>query len=922
MRGFLGRVSEWCVTHPAPTIAGVISLVAIIGVVGALRLTPDAGTDKLVDNGSAAFEGTQEFRARFGDDAIVILAQGDLRRLVEPKRLARLQKLEACLAGNAPTGDPEYPAVCQEITALQATRVVFGPATFLRQATDGAAQQITTQLQQTVADAQAAAGAAARKAKRQGFDEADQQIAASAAAEAEFGKLTQQFQDLAIAAGDIDLPDISNPVVLQTALQNPQLISSFISSSGFTNGIVFDSRLPSGTPKAKFGYLFPSSNSALISLRLKPDIDNETRRKAIDLIRAASSDPAFSFKGGSYAVSGVPVVVEGLAEELGSQIFLLLGVAIAVMAMTLIFAFGPPLRLLPLFVALGASAVAFGLLSIIGGTLTMASVAVLPVVIGLGVDYAVQLQARFREATERGERPAPAAVIAAVRGGPVIGTAALATAVGLGALMLSPIPMVREFALALVIGIAAALSIAITAGLAALSMVTSEQARPSPMRRLRGHLPSAGERLAPTAEAFAGAGARTAGALRSARVRLTSGGRTALGYAIAAPGRVLVLALLLAAVGWVAGTRTGVTSDIRELVPADLPALQSVDELQTETGVSGELNVIVSGEDVTSVEALSWMGDFKERVLSEHGFGGEFPNCRAPGTELCPGPALSDLIQSDTQPSQDRIDGVLDAVPPYFLDAILSRPEGQEEVAVISFLIPVMPLDEQEALIGEIRSDLANPPAGLSAEVVGLPVLAADANSELAGSRYWLTLLGLFAVALVLFAVYRRPGRALVPLIPIAMATGWSALVVESMGIPLNPMSATLGVLVIAVATEFSVILSARYYEERAGGHSIGEALRLTYSRTGAAVLVSGITSIAGFGVLVASGITMLRDFGLVTVVDLSASLLGVMLVLPAALVWAEGGFRPFPELWARLRGSSESLLPESAETGSPGSAG
>jgi hypothetical protein len=38
----------------------------------------------------------------------------------------------------------------------------------------------------------------------------------------------------------------------------------------------------------------------------------------------------------------------------------------------------------------------------------------------------------------------------------------------------------------------------------------------------------------------------------------------------------------------------------------------------------------------------------------------------------------------------------------------------------------------------------------------------------------------------------------------------------------------------------------------------------------------------------------MLRDFGIVTVVDLTVSLLGVMLVLPAALLWAEerGGMK------------------------------
>jgi predicted RND superfamily exporter protein len=106
--------------------------------------------------------------------------------------------------------------------------------------------------------------------------------------------------------------------------------------------------------------------------------------------------------------------------------------------------------------------------------------------------------------------------------------------------------------------------------------------------------------------------------------------------------------------------------------------------------------------------------------------------------------------------------------------------------------------------------------------------------------------------------------------------------------VPLNPMSATLGALVIAIATEFSVILSARYESERQGGHSVGEALRRTYERTGTAVIASGITAIAGFAALATSDIRMLRDFGLVTIVDLAVALAGVTLVLPAVLVWAE----------------------------------
>ncbi len=879
-------------THPTQTISAVIAVVAIIGTIGALRLTPDAGTDKLVDNGSEAYRGTQEFRQRFGDEAIVVLAHEDLRKLVLTSQIHQLLKLEACLSGNAPANDSDYPGVCAEIRDLGATRVVFGPATFLNQAAERSADVLRGQIGTTYQQAQQAAAAAQKQAKKKGLGSDAQQAAGKQAFQAVIQQAVSSFGSVAAQMGNIGFPSVDNRL--------------------FKEAIVFDSRLPAGTPKSKFGYLFPSPDGALISIRLQPNLDDATQREAISLIREAIADPAFKLSDGGYELSGVPVVVQGLADELGGEIVLLLVVALVVMALTLMVAFGPPLRLLPLFVALGGSAMAFGLLSIVGGSLTMASVAVLPVVIGLGVDYAIQLQARFREAARSGQRPAASAVIAAVRGGPVIGTAALATTVGFLSLVLSPIPMVREFAFALVVGVISALAISLTAGLAALSSVDPERAgrRGAGLReRMRGRIG------ADARSSFATASSRARELGASIRRRSTSFGRSALALAISAPGRVLGVAALLAVIGWGVGTQTAVVSDVRQLVPQNLPALQSVDALENVTGVSGELDVIVRGDDVTSPAALNWMSDFKQRVLSEHGFSGEFPDCRAEGTEICPGPALSDLLPSDTKLTRSRINSVLKIVPPYFLQAILSRPKGSEQVANISFLIPVMPLDDQKALIDEIRGDI-NPPAGLSAEVVGLPVLAADANSELSGSRYWLTLVSLLAVALVLLAVYRSPRRAFVPLIPIGLATGWSALVLALLGIPLNPMSATLGVLVIAVATEFSVILSARFSEEREAGRSLGEALRNTYERTGTAVLASGVTSIAGFGVLIASRITMLRDFGLVTIVDLTVALAGVMIVLPATLVWAEGGFRPLPVLRRRLRRPRSSSASAPAESG------
>jgi predicted RND superfamily exporter protein len=284
------------------------------------------------------------------------------------------------------------------------------------------------------------------------------------------------------------------------------------------------------------------------------------------------------------------------------------------------------------------------------------------------------------------------------------------------------------------------------------------------------------------------------------------------------------------------------------------------------------------------------MRSYQQGLLKAHGYTAK----RGCGeADLCPALSLPDLFRtSAAAATKAKVNGLLDAVPPYFSQAVITR---DRKTANLAFGIRLMSLDHQKKVIDDIKRRL-NPPPGVTADVVGLPVLAAEANHQLSSTtrRAVTLLLGLLAVFLVLLAVRRRFRHAAVPLIPIAFATGWSALVLFVLRIPLNPMSAALGALVIAISTEFSVLLSARYREERELVGSAAAALRRTYASTGAAVMASGVTAIAGFAALIASDIRMLRDFGIVTVVDLTVSLLGVMVVLPAALVWSEerGPFR------------------------------
>ena len=531
MRNVLARIAGRAVERPLPVIVAAV-LLTLIGAVAALRLEADRSPDSLVNRGSGTYAATQKFYDQFGDEPVEVLVQGDLRQLLLTDNLGRLLALESCLSGKAAggqviKGQPAPPA-CAAIARLDPSTVVFGPATFLNQFAIQAQKLLGQEAQGTLAQAQQAAQQAALRAKKSGLSAIAQRQAAAAAYQQTVIRFYGQLRNLAIQYGQTGIPRLNDP--------------------RFVSSVICDDRLPACTPKARLSGIVPSSDAALISVRLRPGLSDSQRAEAISLFRQAVADPTFQLHKGaafdtqpSYVVSGVPVVFEGLAQELSTQIFILLAAALAAMVITLAAVFRSPLRLLPLAIALGATGIVFGSLSLVGGSLTMASIAVLPVLIGLSVDYAIQFQARFGEAVEAGSSPPRAAVEAAARGGPVIATAGLATVAGFAVLVLSPIPMVRGFALLLVLGIVVAFVLALTVGLSALSLLSPRRRGTQP----RGTASPAGVRLAAVrararhafrpssrlgaafvrpraAFARAGAGVRQTGAA------LGSGGRAAL----------------------------------------------------------------------------------------------------------------------------------------------------------------------------------------------------------------------------------------------------------------------------------------------------------------------------------------------------------------------------------------------------------
>ena len=883
----------------------------------ALGLSPSAATNTFVSSSSAQYAATQRYYQSFGEEPVEVVVKGSLEQLLLSSDIDRLVGLEGCLSGNVPTsalgseGGRNGP--CGQLAKAKTVKVVLGPGTFVNEAAEQIDEQLTAQTKQAETQARAAQRVVTQSALAHGHSAAEAQALGKQANSITIGRFKEGVATLALQYGLTSKPGLDSP--------------------GFVSTLVFDSSKPAGTPKQRFAYLFPSPDAALISVRMRAGLSQSERTRTIALIDRAVAMKQWRLEHGeTYLVTGEPAIVSDLTSSISHSIELLLLAVLAVMAIALSLIFRGRPRLLPLGVALLAAALTFGGLSLIGASLTVAQVAVLPVMVGLAVDYAIQFQSRVSEALAEGAIDMRAAIREAGRvGAPTIATACVASIAATLVLLSSPVPMVRGFGMLLAVGVAIAFVCALTVGSAALVVVGPGGPGGS---RVGSGGSGPRERLAP--------------AWRGARELLVDNpltrgvSRMALGHAVRSPGRVLGVGLALAALGWGLDTQTKVQTDITKLVPQNTATLENLNTLERLSGVGGEIDLMVSGPDVVKPTTIEWMSAYESAMLRRFGY----TTTRGCGkARLCPAFSLPDLFGGEattaatatsatagggsatgggasgtskggaagsgghgsaatgsaatgstgTVPAgsakqkltQAEVNGLLDAIPPYFSQDVIAR---GRRVATLAFGIRLMGLDEQQQVIEAMRAGL-HPPQGVSAQLVGLPVLAAQANAQVASPwrRLETLLAGLAAVALVLLVAFRgNLSRALTPLAPIVLASGWSALILFAVRVPLNPMSVTLGALVIAIATEFSVLLSERHRQERMAGYDVVEALRRTYRHTGAAVAASGVTAIAGFGVLVLSDITMLRDFGLVTLIDLSVSLVGVLVALPAALVLSE----------------------------------
>lgn len=543
-----------------------------------------------------------------------------------------------------------------------------------------------------------------------------------------------------------------------------------------------------------------------------------------------------------YLISGKPVLDASLREEMQVNMqYMVIGATI-VMTLVLFFVFKVRWSILSIGIILVAVIATLGLMGHLSVSMTMVSMAVFPILIGLGIDFSIQFHNRYEEELS--------VTTALTQTGRAIAMAVLASMLGFISLYISPVPMIQDFGKMLTIGV-------VVSFLGSVFLLM-------PILRIRdlynpsSKLPKSDGSSNPAVEEDDG------GVIGRILTKTTN-------WVSHFAPLVLIIATILAGLGLYADSKVGVQTDIETFMPQDMAALEDIRYVRDVVGSTDQIVLFMEDEMILSEKNISWMQEKTEFIENE--FEVEVEDVKSVDNLVT---NLSEENDLSYQEYVDLVNDLPDSQRSMFIN------EDRTKAAMI-LNITHMGTEELEVFIDKLGQDLEDAPMELT--ITGKSVLDVEMVEGLTGGRMKMTILGISLVFLGIFLVYRNPVKALIPVLPVILIVGMSGGVMYLLGFNYTPITATLGALILGMGVETTIMVLERYIEEREGGRSKADALNVTITRIGKATLSTEFTTMGGFAVLIFSNFVILKDFGIMTVINVSLVMMSTFIVLPA-VIW------------------------------------
>ena len=504
------------------------------------------------------------------------------------------------------------------------------------------------------------------------------------------------------------------------------------------------------------------------------------------------------------------------------------------------------------------------------------------IMIGLTVDYAIQIVSRYRERRSEGD-----SVAEAIRVGwrnvavPLI-LAAVTTIVSLLASLFSPLEIVRDFGVVGGVGVGMSLIVMLT-------LVPAGRAIIDARRERRGTLPPA----RPIATALPGV-ERLAATLG----RSVSGKPT--------PYIIAVLAVTIA-LGF-AARDLDAEFHIRDILPSNRDVYRDMATLDASVGGSTEfasaLLYAEATDTVTLINLQDMASAFQSERLRPAAVAGPImasyhlliedwiTDSGAPGDKYDPDlAALFDRASAGVRLDHELMQEFLNKLEerdPSLRHILVNNPNSVDTI-LLQFPVLVNDPVKTKTLQAQVEDFWQGDDSAItvtSNTVVSVAVT--DSITENQNEAIVTTIAVVLTVLAAFFWVTaRQPTLAIIAVGPIVLVLICVLGTMALLDIPYNMITAIITALSIGIGVDYTIHIIHRYREEYAYARDPETAAVRTLGTTGSALLGSAMTTALGLGVLVLSPLTASAQFGICAGITITYALVVSILVVPSAMtVW------------------------------------
>ncbi|MCK4332507.1 MAG: MMPL family transporter [Thermoplasmatales archaeon] len=579
------------------------------------------------------------------------------------------------------------------------------------------------------------------------------------------------------------------------------------------------------------GVLFVNTYKvAIIILQLSDDADYHT---VLDNVQAAIDKEA---RYSDMMVTGLVAMQQAIQKESMENIKIIFPIAILFISIVIFFFNRTIKGIIIIFLPLAyALALTFGVFGLIMPELTLLSIAIVALLVGLGVDYSIHLLNRFSEEQALDDK------IEAVERtlkftGKAVFLSTITTIIGFGSLTVSSMPPMVTFGLGCVIGIIFCF-ISATILVPCLAIILKFE------KNGRAHNWSA-----------------------IANIAVNNKKRFALLACFFAVMSLIVL--------------PGVRTDVNyfEMAPKGLPEIEKYFEYSDNFGGGTNINMLLiktDGQGLTYPEVIEAIYTMEEEM-------------RILGATVA---SIADALKevSDILERNIIIEKIAEfaGVEEIIFDRIaregLVNDDYSKTVIIVTFPVGKS-VDELESLVNEINVIAAKtvlPHNGQISKLTGQDALNVEINNILSEQQTRSMITALLLVLAMLILIFNSSLWGFLTMVPVLFVLIWEPGFLVMLDIPLSIVTISIASIMIGIGIDYGIHLTQRVREEMAEGKSKMEATRESIEKTGLSLIEAACTTIAGLSSVYFVDIPAIQQFGTVIIIMTISSVVAAVLILP-----------------------------------------